>query len=984
VEKQSDSEEKTIHQLLAQFQAQTDKPPEGTKSDRVAELVAAYLAQLQTQPGNALGAIQADLVSAINASGVQFIEKQLILALIDPTASQTPSPGSSQRSDSLSPHIVLPQVDTPFFTGRAAELEKLAALLIHPDGPRLAGIVGVAGTGGMGKSMLAFHFATHYGHYFPDGVIGLRVDNAPIDTLARNFAREVREEIDPSSKASASQIMQSVFGQRRALLIFDNADEAVVSELHPGGKQCAVIVTTRNRGLLASFRIPPGAFIDLEGFTLQDTRDFLIKRLGEGDRRVIDEPEAVEAVHNLVGGLPLALDMLGSTLFLEPFTPLTDYVRLLEDKRTRLSQLYDPNNPDLNIRASFQLSLDFLQLKQEQEKLLLFACLGACAPEGFAQQTAQEVSGLDAVSVSRGLGRLYSLSLVKPGAKAGWFTLHPLLFLFAREQAEKLDLLTTAEQRHTDYFMKYAEKHRGFSPESMDALETELNALLLTAQRLLITDLSAANAFYLSLERFFQARGYWTRALELISAFLQVARAKNDHYRIAHCLLQQAQFYVLLARFEEAENSLQESKVAALRIENVRERQRAVAMALTSLGGVYQRQGKYDEAVKALQQGLTIEKEHGTPLGQAKVLHSLGSVYLRQGRLDEAKAAFEQSLELGQETPKHRAEVLESLGNIYRRQGEYDKAVNVFQQSLDLEKKLGNQFGQAMVLHSLGHLYKRQGKLDAAADAYRQSLSLRSKDKHGEAQVLHSLGLVYREQGKFAEAIKVLQQSLDILVVLKDQLGQAMVYNSRGGVYQRQGKLDEAIQDFQRSYDMRQGSDDDPGRVMVLSAWGRALLDARLSAQASEKLKMSFVLSEKLRSPADLRKVTPTLVRALKMLGQEKEAREHCERALKIVPGDAKLVKLKSQLSTKSPAVNVMPNQECDIQRGRIKRIIYKSDYFYGFILPDGASIDIYFGENHVDPSLLPQLAEGQRVLVEVEPDVRGQRARRVWLDDGQ
>src|SRR5581483_11163612 len=139
-----------------------------------------------------------------------------------------------------------------------------------------------------------------------------------------------------------------------------------------------------------------------------------------------------------------------------------------------------------------------------------------CAPVGFSLPTALTVSRQDEAMCRDGLGRLVRLSLVNEGDEAGRFVLHPLLFIFSRELARECEMLDVYEQRHTEYFQNFANAHRGLSP-------AKLEALLLTARRL--TDNQIADyGFYLSLEPFLQARGYWAQALILIDSILQVAK----------------------------------------------------------------------------------------------------------------------------------------------------------------------------------------------------------------------------------------------------------------------------------------------------------------------------------------------------------------------------------------------------------------------------------------------------------------------------
>lgn len=549
-------------------------------------------------------------------------------------ASMFPQAGSATPE---APPFILPQLDIPFFTGREAELRQLESLLLNPEGSSMVGIVGLTGTGGMGKSALAFHFARTYRDRFPDGVIGLRVDSRSVDTLAQRFAYHARVQIDPGQQLSAAEIMQSVFRYKRALLIFDNVEEATTRALQPGGNQCAVLVTTRNRGLLRHFGIPVTAQVDLHRFELEETKELLCRIVGEP--RVTAEPEAVQEIHELVGGMPLALRIVGSTLADQSFTTLAEYAGLLRDEKARLSYLCDADDPDLDVRTSFGLSLKYL----EEDQVRFFACLGACAPEGLGLHTAQVVSEQDEATVRGFLGRLIRLSLVNEGTETGRFVLHPLLFLFARELAQAHDLLAEAEQRHTEYFSNYAHEHRGLSPVNLDALETELDAMLLTARRL--TDSQRADYnFYLALEPFLQARGYWTQALELIDAFLQVARASNDFYVMAQFLIQRGQFFQLLGRLDAAEASLLEGQTLAHHVDDSRQHQHVLSMMLNSLGGVYQRQGKFEEAVAAFQQSYAISEKLNYRLSLAMVNFSWGKTLLKHNKPQQAinklKASF--------------------------------------------------------------------------------------------------------------------------------------------------------------------------------------------------------------------------------------------------------------------------------------------------------------------------------------------------------
>jgi tetratricopeptide (TPR) repeat protein len=286
-----------------------------------------------------------------------------------------------------------------------------------------------------------------------------------------------------------------------------------------------------------------------------------------------------------------------------------------------------------------------------------------------------------------------------------------------------------------------------------------------------------------------------------------------------------------------------------------------------------------------------------------------------------------------------------------------------------------------MVLNSLGGAYQRQGKFAQALAAFEKSRELEEKlgNERGLAMVLNSLGNFYQRQHDYNQAIAVLQKSYDLEIALNDVRGQAMVLTSLGQVYQQKGDLDAAVSAFERSIAIEQMLGNRRGQAMVLCAWGKALLNFREPQQAAEKLAASFEIDEPLRNTKGLRVVTPSLVRALTLIGRKKEARDYVARALALVPTDKRLLTLQQQLAESHPV-----SSQTTIKTGTIKRLFRKpTGYLYGFIATDDSK-DIYFGEENVAQALLASLTEGVAVTAEVELSARGPRARQVWQENHQ
>jgi hypothetical protein len=266
----------------------------------------------------------------------------------------------SQKTERKLP-FTLPPIDLANFTGREEELKKLEELIFNQQGSRVVGIVGLTGTGGMGKSALAVYFATKHRKRFPDGVIGLRVDGSSVDEIARRFALHIVDKVDPNLKAL--EIMQMHFQERRMLLILDNAEDATARLLEPGGDKCAVIITTRNRNL----NLGTTGQIDLNRFSTKETHDLLVSFLIK--KGVDEEPDAVQRIHNLVGGLPLAIRIVGGALADEKETTIGEFANRLESEKNRL-YLQDPDDESLDVHASINVSLK----KLDDAQIHIYSC----------------------------------------------------------------------------------------------------------------------------------------------------------------------------------------------------------------------------------------------------------------------------------------------------------------------------------------------------------------------------------------------------------------------------------------------------------------------------------------------------------------------------------------------------------------------------------------------------------------------------------
>ena len=146
---------------------------------------------------------------------------------------------------------------------------------------------------------------------------------------------------------------RSMLANRRVLVVLDDAgSESQVHQLLPGSPTCGVVVTSRTRltGLAGSH------LVDVDFMDSDDALELLGRIIGT--QRLQSEPVAAAALVDVVGGLPLALRIIGARLAARPHWTLASMVGRLADERHRLDELV---HGDMVVRASLSLTYDGLE-----------------------------------------------------------------------------------------------------------------------------------------------------------------------------------------------------------------------------------------------------------------------------------------------------------------------------------------------------------------------------------------------------------------------------------------------------------------------------------------------------------------------------------------------------------------------------------------------------------------------------------------------
>lgn len=315
--------------------------------------------------------------------------------------------------------------DLPTFVGREALLQTLQASLLpdYHDVPTvLEGVVGG------GKTVLAARLAYRLRDHFPDGVLWARMDITNAMSTLRRFAEAYGRDVsDYKDEGSRSAAVRELLAGKRALVVLDNvSDNAEIEPLLPPSGPCAVLITTRRRNLPIAHGAPR---FHVEPFSQEEVLALFAKVLGK--EVVARDRIALLELSELLGHLPLAVDIVACRLAYEPGWSVATLLTKLRRERTQLNGL-------AYAERSMRLALEstFAALLPEQQKL--FAVLGTFDGMDFSVEAAAAVAGLPVVETDFHLRELFCLSLVRRG-RPGHYRLIPILKSFALAKAVTLE-----------------------------------------------------------------------------------------------------------------------------------------------------------------------------------------------------------------------------------------------------------------------------------------------------------------------------------------------------------------------------------------------------------------------------------------------------------------------------------------------------------------------------------------------------------------
>ena len=635
--------------------------------------------------------------------------------------------------------------------GRGAELARVIATLTQPG---RATVVAVVGMGGVGKTALAAAVASHLRSAFPDGILWGRVaTDEPMDILqswAVAYDRDLSKIASPAARAAA---MRSLLADKQALIVLDDVVAGrPIDLLLPGATACPVLITTRDRAEVALYTTD---IIDLRELSPQDGVDMLVQVLGA--ETIAADRDAAAELCDLLGGLPLAVEIAAQRIVASPRRDLARMVRSLHSASARLAH----GISNRTVRTSFSVSWDALPGPLQRT----FALMGMFDGRPFGAEAIATICDKEVDLALDELDLLVTLSMLKFAGDERYVQ-HRLLADFAQEKLIELSDRLDAQRRFVAHYTTLAQRAAG----DFARLEHEWDHLLHAVEIArssqawpeLLALVDAAAAPWFARARFHHARQGFLAGLEAAEALDDTVRRPRYAFFLGRIALRQDDY--------AAARELLGAAIDGFRTNGNEAR---MAEALVDLADVYIEQADYTDANLTLSQAEAIWGTQTQPVGLAAVRCRQALIAYFAQDLNGAEQLCQEGLlfldQRNDEIVRSRTQRLLTDIALYRK--ELERAGDHLRQADEANRTVGDQTETAAILFAQAKLDHHLGFHTEALANARQSVALYAAmgDRKALLVLNHMVSRLHEKLGEAEPARRAAQEALQMAVELGDE-----------------------------------------------------------------------------------------------------------------------------------------------------------------------------------------------------------------------
>ncbi len=672
-----------------------------TKSEKAQELILRLARESQLQ--NLIIEVKRDRPNSYKEKLADFDSDSNLLENLRaglPSLSKDPSTRLWVNVPSLPSH----------FIGRESLVSELVTQLTNKQNLALS----AEGLPGVGKTALAVALAhdTTIRNHFSDGILwaALGSQGDPLSALSAwgdALGVDVTKLVTPIERNKA---ISNAIGQRRMLLVIDDAWELETAvNLRCGGPNCCHLLTTRDKGIANNF-VGTNLTHNIPTLAEAPALELLTQLAPEACK---SDPDTAQSLVKAVGGLPLALELLGgylnsadhperfisadlfSDLSQDALTELTDPKRRLELASVRLGG----SNIEVTLQETITLSLEGLsEHSRGSEAVQAFYALGAFAPKPalFSLEAAKTVAECD--------GELLALLLARNllEIQDKQLTLHQTLANVAQTKMESV-IVT----RHREYYLSLVNEDQ----ENWQRIEKIYDQIQWAWQ--FVPEDDSLLLMVIIMQPYQERRGIWDDYLNWAQKGLNLTR-KNLWREYEGIMLNNIGLvYIYLENHEKALENFNQSLTI---MEEVGDR-RGFATTLNNIGGLYHNcLNKYEKALDYYNQALPIREEVGDISGLANTLTNIGLVHSSLKQYEKALDFHKRSLSIKEKEGNRPgiANSLSNIGGVYYFLGQHDRALEHMEKALSILEEVGHRYGESVTRYFIAMIYRELGQYHKA------------------------------------------------------------------------------------------------------------------------------------------------------------------------------------------------------------------------------------------------------------------------------
>ncbi|MBS1537983.1 MAG: tetratricopeptide repeat protein [Bacteroidetes bacterium] len=213
------------------------------------------------------------------------------------------------------------------------------------------------------------------------------------------------------------------------------------------------------------------------------------------------------------------------------------------------------------------------------------------------------------------------------------------------------------------------------------------------------------------------------------------------------------------------------------------------AKSIANLGFIYNSMAEYARALEYCDTALTMFRQQGNAIFEARVLNTTGSTYISLGTYNIALEYITKALTIYEALNDITGitHATGSIGQVYSHLEDNNRALEYCSRALEGYQKLGNRAGIAGSLCNIGSIHVTMLDYAQALDYYGRALTIMEEIDHQGfiANVLGNIATVHFRMSEFETLLEQYQRVLAIREKIGDKLGVADQIANIGELYGR-------------------------------------------------------------------------------------------------------------------------------------------------------------------------------------------------------